>query len=317
MINSHSLIYYITCLVLLALIIVSVGFFTLLERNIIGLIHIRKGPNKLGFIGLFQPFRDGAKLFLKEQFFPINSNFIIYYVCPSLGLIQSLFLWLLFPYYINTINFDFGFLLFLCISSLGVYSLIVCGWSSNSVYSILGCIRRVSQAISYEVSLSIILLSFFLISDSYNFIKLHLIQRIRWFLFFSLPIFMCWFSCSLAETNRSPFDFSEGERELVSGFNIEYGSGGFAILFISEYARIIFIRFMSCIIFIGGDFYSFIFFVKIVILCFIFIWVRCSLPRYRYDKLMYLAWKCYLPLSLNFIIYFILLKLVFCYHFFL
>lgn len=317
MINSHSLIYYITSVILLALIIVAVGFFTLLERNIIGYIHIRKGPNKVGFLGLLQPFSDGAKLFLKEQFFPRNSNFFIYYICPSLGLIQSLFIWLLFPFYINCINIDFGFLFFLCVSRLGVYRLIICGWSSNRIYSILGCIRRVSQAISYEVSLSVILLSFFLLCDSYNLINFIIIQRFSWFLFFSVPIFFCWFSCRLAETNRSPFDFSEGERELVSGFNVEYGSGGFALLFISEYARIIFISFISCLIFLGGDYYSFIFFIKIIFVCYLFVWVRCSLPRYRYDKLIYLAWKCYLPLSLNFIIYFLLLKFIFYYHFFL
>lgn len=268
-------------------------------------------------MGLLQPFSDGSKLFLKEQFFPKNSNFLVYYICPSLGLIQSLFIWLLFPYYINCVNFNFGFLFFLCVLRLGVYSLIVCGWSSNRIYSVLGAIRRVSQAISYEVSLSLILLSFFLLCDSYNLINFNIVQNINWFFLFSFPIFFCWFSCSLAETNRAPFDFSEGERELVSGFNVEYGSGGFALLFISEYSRIIFIRLISCLIFLGGDYYSFMFFIKIVFICFLFVWVRCSLPRYRYDKLIYLAWKCYLPLSLNYILYFILLKLLFLYHSFL
>lgn len=289
----------------------------MLERKIIGYIHIRKGPRKVGYIGLLQPFSDGSKLFLKEQFFPKNSNFLIYYICPSLGLIQSLFIWLLFPYYINCVNFNFGFLFFLCVLRLGVYSLIICGWSSNSIYSVLGAIRRVSQAISYEVSLSLILLSFFLLCDRYNLINFNIVQSMNWFFFFSFPMFFCWFSCSLAETNRAPFDFSEGERELVSGFNVEYGSGGFALLFISEYSRIIFIRLVSCLIFLGGDYYSFMFFIKIIFICFLFVWVRCSLPRYRYDKLMYLAWKCYLPLSLNYILYFILLKLLFLYHSFL
>nr|QZZ18363.1 NADH dehydrogenase subunit 1 [Yangisunda tiani] len=309
--------YYLTCLILLALLMVSVGFFTLLERSIMGYIHIRKGPNKVGYLGLLQPFSDGMKLFIKEQFYPSNSNFLIYYICPLLGLIQSLFIWLLFPYYINCIDFSFGFLFFLCVSSLGVYSLIICGWSSNSIYSTLGCIRSLSQAISYEVSLSLILLGFFLLCDSYNLVNFDLVQNMSWFIFLSLPIFLCWFSCSLAETNRSPFDFSEGESELVSGFNIEYGSGGFALLFISEYASIIFMSLISCLIFMGGDYYSFFFFLSIIILCYLFVWVRCSLPRYRYDKLMYLAWKCYLPLSLNYIFFFVLLKLMFFYHFFL
>nr|UFK32180.1 NADH dehydrogenase subunit 1 [Limassolla emmrichi] len=309
--------YLLTFTILIIFIMVSVGFFTLLERKVLGYIHIRKGPNKVGFLGLLQPFSDGAKLFLKEQFFPMNSNLYIYYISPIMGLIQSLLIWILFPFYFNTIGFPFGFLLFLCISSLGVYSLIVCGWSSNSMYSILGCIRSVSQAISYEVSLSLILMSFFFLCDSYNFMNMYFLQDMSWFMMFSLPIFFCWFSCSLAETNRSPFDFSEGESELVSGFNIEYGSGGFAFLFISEYASIIFMSFMSCLIFLGGDFFSFTFFVKLILLCFLFIWVRGSLPRYRYDKLMYLAWKCYLPLSMNFILFFICLSTLVFYHFFL
>uniref|UniRef100_UPI0030016FFA NADH dehydrogenase subunit 1 n=1 Tax=Limassolla dispunctata TaxID=3019670 RepID=UPI0030016FFA len=309
--------YFLTFLILILFVMVSVGFFTLLERKVLGYIHIRVGPKSVGFMGLLQPFSDGMKLFLKEQFFPMNSNFFIYYVCPILGLVQSLFIWVLFPFYINTVGFSFGFLVFLSVSSLGVYSLIVCGWSSNSMYSILGCIRSVSQAISYEVSLSLILLSFFLLCDSYNFVNLYFFQEKSWFLMFSLPIFFCWFSCSLAETNRSPFDFSEGESELVSGFNVEYGGGGFAFLFIAEYSSIIFMSFVSCIIFLGGDFFSLGFFIKMILLCFLFVWVRSSLPRYRYDKLMYLAWKCYLPLSMNFILFFILLSILVLYHFFL
>nr|WRY72473.1 NADH dehydrogenase subunit 1 [Zorka maculata] len=311
------LIYFLTCIILMVMVMVSVGFFTLLERKIMGYMHIRKGPNKVGYLGMLQPFSDGAKLFLKEQFFPKNSNFFIYYICPFLGLLQSLFIWLLFPFYINCVNFNYGFLFFLCVSSLGVYSLIICGWSSNSIYAILGCMRSISQAISYEVSLSLILLSFFFLSDSYNLSVLSSFQNMSWFIMFSFPIFFCWCSCMLAETNRSPFDFSEGESELVSGFNVEYGSGGFALLFISEYASIIFMSLMSCMIFLGGDFYSFYFYLKIIIICFLFVWVRCSLPRYRYDKLMYLAWKCYLPISLNYIFFFILIKFLILYHFFL
>nr|YP_010362175.1 NADH dehydrogenase subunit 1 [Trifida elongata]UNS15667.1 NADH dehydrogenase subunit 1 [Trifida elongata] len=306
-----------TCIILLVMVLVSVGFFTLMERKIMGFIHIRKGPNKVGYWGLLQPFSDGAKLFFKEQVFPINSNFLVYYLCPILGLIQSLFIWLLFPFYVNCVEFNYGFLFFLCCSGVGVYSLIICGWSSNSIYSILGCVRSISQSISYEVSLSLVLLSFFFLSESYSFNFMFKMQFSLWFIFFSLPLFFSWFSCCLAETNRSPFDFSEGESELVSGFNIEYGSGGFAFLFIAEYASIIFISMVSCLIFLGGDFYSFFFFIKIISLCFVFVWVRCSLPRYRYDKLMYLAWKCYLPMSLNYVLFFILLKLLVFYHFFL
>nr|UFI48428.1 NADH dehydrogenase subunit 1 [Gunungidia aurantiifasciata] len=304
-------------LVLLIMVMVSVGFFTLLERKVLSYMQIRKGPNKVGFMGLLQPFSDGLKLFTKEYVIPLNSNIIIYYICPVYSLIQSLFIWCLFPFFTNLIEYNFSLIMFLCISSVGVYGLILCGWSSNSIYSMLGCVRSVSQAISYEVSLSLILLGYFLLIDSYSFITFYYAQYNCWFLFFSFPMFFCWFSCCLAETNRTPFDFSEGESELVSGFNVEYGSGGFALLFISEYSSIIFISLITSLIFLGGDFYSFLFYLKIIVVCFFFIWIRCSLPRYRYDKLMYLAWSSYLPLSLNYILFFILMKLLILYHFFL
>nr|YP_010363537.1 NADH dehydrogenase subunit 1 [Atkinsoniella uniguttata]UNZ12638.1 NADH dehydrogenase subunit 1 [Atkinsoniella uniguttata] len=308
---------FLSSIILLIMVMVSVGFFTLLERKVLSYMQIRKGPNKVGFLGLFQPFSDGFKLFLKEHCWPMNSNMFIYYICPIFSLVQSLFIWCLFPYYINLIEFNYSMLFFLCISSVGVYGLIVCGWSSNSMYSMLGCIRSVSQAISYEVSLSLILLSYFLLIDSYSFIDFFKIQFNCWFIFFSMPMFFCWFSCCLAETNRSPFDFSEGESELVSGFNIEYGSGGFALLFISEYSSIIFMCLITNMIFFGGDYIFFMFYLKLIFFCFLFIWVRCSLPRYRYDKLMYLAWKCYLPMSLNYIIFFMFIKSLIFYHFFL
>nr|QWC53763.1 NADH dehydrogenase subunit 1 [Chudania hellerina] len=307
--------YLLTGLVLLIMVMVSVGFFTLLERKVLSYMQIRKGPNKVGLIGIFQPFSDGMKLFMKEQSSPMISNFIIYFICPFLSLFQSLFIWLLFPFYVNTISFTFGLIFFLCCSTLGIYGLIICGWSSNSMYSMLGCIRSISQAISYEISLSLVLLCYFVIIDSYNFVSF--IYFKTWFIFICLPMFFVWFSCCLAETNRTPFDFSEGESELVSGFNIEYGSGGFALLFISEYCSIIFMSMITSIFFFGGDFMTFFFFLKILFFCFLFIWVRCSFPRYRYDKLMYLAWKCYLPFSLNIFLFFIFIKIMNFYHFFL
>nr|YP_009917457.1 NADH dehydrogenase subunit 1 [Drabescus ineffectus]QLJ57905.1 NADH dehydrogenase subunit 1 [Drabescus ineffectus] len=301
---------------LLIFVMISVGFFTLLERSVLGYIQLRKGPNKVGILGLLQPFGDGMKLFSKEQFFPMNSNYMIYMVCPILGLVQSLFMWILFPFYVNCMEYTLGFMFFLCCSSLSIYSMMVCGWSSNSLYSMLGCIRSVSQAISYEVSLSLILLSFFLLVDSYNFMEFYYMNSSIWLLFISFPLFFCWISCCMAESNRTPFDFSEGESELVSGFNIEYGGGGFALLFISEYSSIIFLCLLSCIIFLGSNINSYIFYVKLILMCFMFIWVRATLPRYRYDKLMYLAWKCYLPLSLNYIIFFVFLSCLCFYHFF-
>nr|YP_010610914.1 NADH dehydrogenase subunit 1 [Seasogonia rosea]WAP91748.1 NADH dehydrogenase subunit 1 [Seasogonia rosea] len=295
-------------LILLVMVMVSVGFFTLLERKVLGYMQIRKGPNSVGYLGLLQPFSDGFKLFLKENVWPLNSNMMIYFVCPMFSLVQSLYIWSLFPYFCNLIEYNYSFILFLCISGIGVYSLIVCGWSSNSMYSMLGCLRSVSQAVSYEVSFSLILLSYFLLIDSYSFINFIKFQSYCWFILISFPLFFCWISCCMAETNRSPFDFSEGESELVSGFNVEYGSGSFAFLFISEYSSIIFMCLVTILIFLGGDFNSYLFYFKIIFLCYVFIWVRCSLPRYRYDKLMYLAWKCYLPLSLNYILFFIFIK---------
>nr|QSL98484.1 NADH dehydrogenase subunit 1 [Mileewa alara] len=308
--------FVITSFVLIIFVLVSVGFFTLMERKVFGYMQIRKGPSKVGFMGLLQPFSDGAKLFLKEQVWPMNSNFLIYYLCPVFSIIQSLFIWILFPFYINCIEFSYGFLFFLCCSSISIYGLIVCGWSSNSMYSGLGCIRSVSQAISYEVSLSMILLCYFILVESYNFIDFSLVQINCWFIYLFFPMFFSWFSCILAETNRTPFDFSEGESELVSGFNVEYGGGQFAFLFIAEYSSIIFISLLSCVIFLGSNILSFFFYLSMVFFCFMFIWIRCSLPRYRYDKLMYLAWKCYLPFCFNCVFYFILLKLI-LYHFFL
>nr|ATF28589.1 NADH dehydrogenase subunit 1 [Exitianus indicus] len=309
--------YSLMFLILLIFVMISVGFFTLMERKVLGYIQCRKGPNKVGYLGILQPFSDGMKLFMKEQFFPMNSNYLIYMICPLFSLIQSLFMWMVFPFYINTLEVNLGLLFFLCCSSLGVYGLVICGWSSNSIYSMLGCMRSVSQVISYEVTLSLILLSFFLLVDSYNLLSFFYIQGSLWFCMFSLPLFFSWISCCMAETNRTPFDFSEGESELVSGFNIEYGGGGFSILFISEYSSIIFISLFTCVVFLGSDLNSLFFYFKLIFICFLFVWVRSTLPRFRYDKLMYLAWKCYLPMSLNYLMFFIFVKLLSFYHFFL
>nr|YP_008992972.1 NADH dehydrogenase subunit 1 [Leptobelus gazella]AEE89610.1 NADH dehydrogenase subunit 1 [Leptobelus gazella] len=311
------MIYILSFFFLIIMVLFSVGFFTLLERSVLSYIQYRKGPNKVGFVGLLQPFSDGVKLFLSEFCFPINSNSFIYFSCPIYSLVQSLFIWLLYPFLFNCVNFNYGLLFFLVCSSLGVYGIMVCGWSSNSVYSMLGCIRSISQAVSYEVSLSLFLLCYFLLLGTYNFIDLELLQTIIWFVYISLPIFLCWVSCCMAETNRSPFDFAEGESELVSGFNVEYSSGGFAFLFISEYSSIIFMSLITCMVFLGANFMSFFFYLKINFICFLYVWVRSCLPRYRYDKLMYLAWSVYLPLSLNYLFFFSLLSLFLYYHFFL
>lgn len=298
-------------LVLLIGVLVSLAFLTLLERKVLGYIQIRKGPNKLGFIGLLQPFSDGVKLFNKEIIFPSYSNYLIYYGSPIVGFIISLIIWMLIPYYFNFISFNLGVFFFLCCIRIGVYILLISGWSSNSNYSLLGGLRAVAQTISYEVRLALIIMSRLIIIIRINIINLNNYQINIWFIFFMLPLRLCFLSSLIAETNRTPFDFAEGERELVSGFNTEYRSGGFALIFLAEYSIILFIRILFVLLYIGGYNLRIIFYIKLRIISFVFIWVRGTLPRYRYDKLMYLCWKSYLPVSLNFLLLYIGLKLFF------
>nr|YP_010995008.1 NADH dehydrogenase subunit 1 [Molipteryx fuliginosa]WOZ14016.1 NADH dehydrogenase subunit 1 [Molipteryx fuliginosa] len=292
--------------VMIISILISVAFVTLLERKVLGYMQLRKGPNKVGYMGLLQPFSDGIKLFFKEQSYPYMSNFIIYYFSPIFMLVLSFSLWVLFPQATNTYNFNFGVLYFLCCTGMGVYGIMLSGWSSNSNYALLGSLRAMAQTISYEVSMAMIILCFVVFIFSYNFMDFMVHQSSIWFLLFSLPLFFCWLSSCLAETNRAPFDFAEGESELVSGFNVEYSSGGFAFIFLSEYMNIIFMGLMTVIMFLGCDLYSIFFYLKVVVIVFWFIWVRGSLPRFRYDKLMYLTWKVFLPVSLNYFVSFTL-----------
>ena len=262
----------------------------------------------MGALGILQSFGDAIKLFIKEQTIPTLSNFLPYYAAPVLSLFIVLFLWRVVPSGGNILNFNYGGLFFFCCTSFGVYTLMGRGWASNSNYALLGAIRGIAQTISYEVSMALIFLSFIFLIGSYNFFLLEFYQAYVWFVLISFPLFLCWAASILAETNRTPFDFAEGESELVSGFNIEYGRGGFALLFLAEYGRIIFISYLISILFTGANFLVLnrigCFF------CFWFIWVRGTLPRFRYDKLIYLAWKRFLPVSLNFILFFILVKLV-------
>lgn len=213
------------------------------------------------------------------------------------------------PYYFNFIRFRLGILFFLCCTRIGVYTVIIAGWSSNSNYSLLGGLRAVAQTISYEVRLFLIIMSSLFIIIEFNIIIYFNFQNNIWFIYIIYPLSLCIFSSILAETNRTPFDFAEGERELVSGFNVEYRRGGFALIFLAEYSRILFMRLLFVLIFIGGYRLRIIFYVKLSLISFLFIWVRGTLPRYRYDKLIYLAWKRYLPISLNFLIFYIGFKI--------
>nr|QWB85806.1 NADH dehydrogenase subunit 1 [Arhopalus rusticus] len=296
--------------ILLICVLISVAFLTLLERKVLGYIQIRKGPNKVGFLGLIQPFSDAIKLFSKEQNYPFMSNFNLYYFSPVMNLFLSLLLWICMPFITVNISFNLSVLFFLSVSSLSVYTIMLAGWSSNSNYSLLGGLRSVAQTISYEVSLFLILMSFLFMVMSLNLFDFYKYQQNIWFLFLLLPLCMMWLVSSLAETNRTPFDFAEGESELVSGFNVEYSSGGFAMIFLAEYSSILFMGMLCCILFLGSNFISMLFFVKLSLMSFIWIWVRGTLPRFRYDKLMYLAWKSYLSVSLSFLLFFFGLKVL-------
>nr|YP_010411311.1 NADH dehydrogenase subunit 1 [Epiverta chelonia]URN72944.1 NADH dehydrogenase subunit 1 [Epiverta chelonia] len=295
-------------LVLFLGVLVGVAFLTLLERKLLGYIQLRKGPNKVGFMGILQPFSDAIKLFSKEQVFPLMSNYLIYYMSPIFSLFLALILWMSMPFYLGFLSFNFSILYFFSVSSMGVYMIMMSGWSSNSNYSLLGSLRAVAQTISYEVSMFLIMLSYLVLVSSLNLLDFMYFQKYIWFLFLTFPLSFMWLVSSLAETNRTPFDLAEGESELVSGFNVEYSSGGFAFIFLAEYASILFMSMLSVVIFMGANFFSFFFFLKLVFVSFFWVWVRGTLPRFRYDKLMYLLWKVYLPVSLNFLLFYLGLK---------
>nr|CAH59820.1 NADH dehydrogenase subunit 1 [Zygaena rosinae sengana] len=311
MIMKDYMLFFMGILFLILGVLIGVAFLTLLERKVLGYIQIRKGPNKVGYMGILQPFSDAIKLFTKEQTYPMFSNYMSYYFSPIVSFILSLMIWLLIPYYFNMISFNLGLMFFFCCTSLGVYSVMIAGWSSNSNYALLGGLRSVAQTISYEVSLVLIMMSSIIFIMDFNLMMFNEYQSMIWFFFLMIPLSLCWFSSSLAETNRTPFDFAEGESELVSGFNVEYSSGGFALIFMAEYSSILFMSMFFSLMYLGGYNLSLIFYLKLVLISFLFIWVRGTLPRYRYDKLMYLAWKSYLPISLNFIIFFMGMVLIF------
>ena len=303
--NLDYFIPFLRSLLLIICVIVSVAFLTLLERKVLGFIQIRKGPNKIGYIGIFQPFCDAIKLFTKEQILPVFSNKIVYYFSPVFSLFLSLFIWLCLPYLIKLYSFNLGVLFIFCCIRFGVYIVMLAGWSSNSLYALLGSLRSIAQTISYEVALVIILIRILFLIGRFNLIFFEIFQKNLWFIILFFPIGLIWIISRLAETNRTPFDFAEGESELVSGFNVEYGAGGFALIFLAEYARILFIRILFSLLFLGSNIISFIFFFKLNFIAFLFIWVRGAYPRYRYDKLINIAWKRYLPIVLNFLFLFI------------
>nr|YP_010852301.1 NADH dehydrogenase subunit 1 [Desmaulus extinctorium]WGH72833.1 NADH dehydrogenase subunit 1 [Desmaulus extinctorium] len=300
--SSVSVVFVYICILL------AVAFFTLLERKGLSYIQIRKGPNKVGFCGLPQPLADAAKLLTKEIAKPTMANFLPYYSAPIFSFILALLLWQLYPSVNGMEFYKWGVLFFLCVSALNVYGTLLAGWASNSKYAFLGALRAIAQTISYEISMALILLYPLFLGCSFSFFEIQDSQKFIWFILLFFPIAYMWFVTCLAETNRAPFDFAEGESELVSGFNIEYGSAGFALIFLAEYANILVMSLFSSLLFLGGSYMFFFtqsdFFlvVKTFLVSFLFIWLRASFPRFRYDLLMQLTWKVFLPSSLGFLI---------------
>nr|YP_010241771.1 NADH dehydrogenase subunit 1 [Terebellum terebellum]QTI82458.1 NADH dehydrogenase subunit 1 [Terebellum terebellum] len=295
-------------------ILLAVAFFTLLERKGLSYIQIRKGPNKVGLAGLPQPIADAAKLLTKEIAKPTMANYSPYFIAPIFSFILALLLWQLYPSMYSVGYFKWGVLFFLCVSALNVYGTLLAGWASNSKYALLGSLRAIAQTISYEVSMALILLFPLFIIGSFDFIEIKEAQTWVWLSFLMFPVSFIWFVTCIAETNRAPFDFAEGESELVSGFNIEYGAAGFALIFLAEYANILVMSLFSALLFFGAEnmfFFSndIIFMVKVLFFAFVFIWVRGSYPRFRYDLLMSLTWKGFLPAALSML----LMVLVFSY----
>nr|APF47570.1 NADH dehydrogenase subunit 1 [Microgaster sp. SNS-2016] len=307
------LIYLMNSLILLILVLImnliSVAFLTLFERKIMSLFHYRKGPNKNSFLGILQPFNDAIKLIMKEFFIPKKSSFYIYMMSPSLMFILIMMLWLIYPFKTNLLMFENNLLYFLCFMSLGVYGLILSGWSSNSSFSMIGAIRSIAQSISYEMTFAISIMIIMMNLNSLNLINILNYNKFMMFFFTFLPLNFIILISMLAEINRTPFDLSEGESELVSGFNIEYSSSNFIMIFLAEYSSLMFMMFIYCLMFLLHKL-NFFFYLKIIFMILFITWIRMSYPRIRYDKLMKFCWMYMLPLTLIlFLNYLINLKL--------
>ena len=296
--------------------LIFIAYLTYFERKVIGAIQLRKGPNVVGPFGLFQPIADGIKLLTKETIFPENSNKLIFILSPIITFTLALIGWAVIPidYKIVLADINVGVMYIFAVSSLGVYGIIMAGWASNSRYAFLGALRSAAQMISYEVSIGLIIISVLITSGSLNLSEIVMKQQNMWYVIPHFPMFIIFFISTLAETNRAPFDLPEAEAELVAGYNVEYSSMSFGLFFLGEYGNMILMSSMSTILFLGGwlppadiDFFQNIpgfiwFLLKVTFLLFLFLWVRATLPRYRYDQLMKLGWKVFLPLSLIWII---------------
>lgn len=312
------MIYLIALLKILLIIVpllICVAYFTLAERKILGAIQRRRGPNVVGVYGLLQPLADGFKLFVKETIIPSSANKFIFIASPMLTFVISLMGWAVIPFdkYAVLAEFNIGILYLFAVSSLGVYGIIMSGWSSNSKYAFLGALRSTAQMVSYEVSIGFIMLTVIVCSGSFNLESIINSQKNLWFVITFFPLFLIFFISALAETNRHPFDLPEAEAELVSGYNVEYSAMGFALFSLGEYSNMLMMSSINTILFFGGwlaplpflDFLpgSFWFGIKICFFVILFVWMRAALPRYRYDQLMNLGWKVFLPISLSFLMF--------------
>ncbi|CAI5799477.1 Hypothetical predicted protein, partial (mitochondrion) [Podarcis lilfordi] len=292
-------------------ILIAVAFLTLLERKILGYMQLRKGPNMVGPFGILQPIADGVKLFIKEPIRPTHASPMLFILAPTLALLLALMMWTPMPMPHPLADMNLGLLFLLALSSMMVYTILWSGWASNSKYALMGALRAIAQTISYEVTLGIILLSIIMLTGAFTMSTLIITQEHTWLILSTWPLAMMWYVSTLAETNRAPFDLTEGESELVSGFNVEYAAGPFALFFLAEYMNILMMNTLSCILFLSPtitlqtELFTINLMTKTTLLTIGFLWVRASYPRFRYDQLMHLLWKQFLPATLALYLWYI------------
>nr|ANW06486.1 NADH dehydrogenase subunit 1 [Scutiger ningshanensis] len=312
---TNTLGYMISPLTYIIPILLAVAFLTLLERKVLGYMQLRKGPNIIGPLGLLQPMADGVKLFIKEPVQPTASSRTLFILAPIMALSLALFIWTPIPMPFALTDLNLGIMFILTISSLTVYSILASGWASNSKYALIGALRAVAQTISYEVSLGLILLCLVIFVGGFSLYNFNTTQEYIWLIIPGWPLAFMWYTSTLAETNRAPFDLTEGESELVSGFNVEYAAGPFALFFLAEYANIMMMNTLSAIFFLGPsclplpELSTIMLMPKTALLTALFLWIRASYPRFRYDQLMHLVWKNFLPVTLALVFWHIAISL--------